>query len=131
MQASFKPLMLALSINPAHFSYKLLIEGKIFSVNVLARERVDLAEYFGRPSGSDKLAGVKWTRRETGAPILEDAIAYFECEYSHECNAGDHRIIIGHVVNGEIFDADAIAMNYRETGDMDGSSRLFPDDFHQ
>jgi len=131
MQASFQPLLLALSIHPGHSSHSLLIEGKRFTVNVLSEQRTDLADYFGRPATVDKLAAVKWLRCKTGAPVLADAIAYFECEFSHECNAGDHRLVLGRVVNGEVLEADAIPMNYRDTGDMDGSSRLFPDDFHR
>jgi flavin reductase (DIM6/NTAB) family NADH-FMN oxidoreductase RutF len=34
MQVSFDPLLLALSINPHHSSYRLLKEGGAFSVNV-------------------------------------------------------------------------------------------------
>lgn len=129
MQASFEPLLLALSINPDHSSYGLLIEGKKFSVSVLPRERLDLAEYFGQPSYTDKLAGVNWFPCEKGAPVLADAIAYFECEFSHECDAGDHRLVLGRVVNGDVLVSNAIPMSYRDTGDMDRSSRLFPTDF--
>ena len=38
MQVSFKPLMVAVSVNPGHSSYGLLKESGSFSVNVLARD---------------------------------------------------------------------------------------------
>ena len=58
VQVSFKPLLLAVSINPEHSSYPLLMEGRVFSVNVLQRGQIDLARHFGtRSSGDlDKLA---------------------------------------------------------------------------
>ncbi len=42
MQVSFDPLLLALSINPHHSSYRLLKEGWSFSVNVLKKGSVRL-----------------------------------------------------------------------------------------
>ena len=42
MQVSFNPLLLALSIDPHHSSYRLLKEGRAFSVNVLKKGQLDL-----------------------------------------------------------------------------------------
>ena len=50
MQVSYDPLLLALSINPNHSSYRLLKEGRSFSVNVLKKGQLDLADHYGRPS---------------------------------------------------------------------------------
>ena len=61
MQVSFDPLLMALSISPHHSSYRLLKEGRAFSVNVLKKGQLDLAEHFGRPAGAEKLAAIEWT----------------------------------------------------------------------
>ena len=129
MQVSFQPLLLALSVHPGHSSYAMLTQGGAFSVNVLPGNRKDLAQRFGQPATVNKLADIKWRRGKTGAPILDDAMAYFDCEFSHAFPAGDHMLVIGRVVDGAILGADALPMSYRDTGDMDGSSRLYPDDF--
>ncbi len=129
MQVSFDPLLLALSINPGHSSCDMLIQGGVFSVNVLPHDRQGLARRFGRPAATGKLEGIRWHRGATGAPILDEAMAYFDCEFSHKCPAGDHVIVVGRVVDGAVFDPQAVPMNYRDTGDMDGSSVLYPDDF--
>jgi hypothetical protein len=42
---------------------------------------------------------------------------------------GDHRLVLGRVVDGKLLDSEAEAMSYRETGTMDGAIALFPDDF--
>ena len=44
MQVSFNPLLLALSISPHHSSYGPLKESRAFSVNVLKKSQLDLAE---------------------------------------------------------------------------------------
>ena len=129
MQVSFTPLLLALGINPNHSSYKMLKKGGAFTVNVLPTDRLDLAEQFGQPMSTDKFAGVVWHQGKITAPILDDAIAYFECKFSHECEAGDHRLIIGHVTYGAVQHPQALPMNYQETGVIDGSKNLFPEDF--
>lgn len=129
MQISFAPLLLALSIHPEHTSCELLRHGGVFTVNVLPAERMDLAEHFGRSGNTDRLRDIKWHYAKTGTPILDEAMAWLDCEFSHECPAGDHVLVIGRVVDGTLVNPDALPMNYRDTGDMDGSSKLYPDRF--
>ena len=128
MQVSFEPLLLALSINPDHASYPLLHSGGGFTVNVLNQSQQDLARRFGTRSGrdEDKLAGVPWHAGRSGAPILEDALAYLDCELCGEMGAGDHDLALGRVIGGRLLDPDAVPLVYRDTGDMDGSSALYP-----
>jgi len=129
MQVSFDPLMVALGVHPEHSSYTILKCGGCFTVNVLPAERMDLAEHFGRTGNSEKLRDIEWHTAKSGAPVLGEAMAWLDCRLSHECAAGDHVLVIGQVVDGAVVDPDASPLNYRQTGDMDGSSRLFPDKF--
>ena len=126
MQVSFDPPLLALSINPQHLSYQLLREDEGFTVNVLDKQHVNLARHFAQPSSVDKLESITWHAAEGGAPILQDAMAWLECTQVSECPAGDHVIVVGRVVDGEILNGDATPMNYRDTDGMDGSAELYP-----
>ena len=128
MQVSFDPLLLALSINPNHRSYALLKQGGGFTVNVLGRDQEELARHFGQSGEIDKLAGVPWIPGHCGAPILTDALAWLDCDFHHECPAGDHVLVIGRVLGGAIQRLGEPLL-YRDTGDMDGASRLYPDRF--
>ena len=76
MQASFEPLLLALSINPGNASYELLHAAGGFTVNVLKQGQLELARSFGTRSGrsENKLAGIRWTPGRTGGPILEFSV---------------------------------------------------------
>ena len=131
MQASFDPLLLALSINASNASYELLHAGGGFTVNVLKRGQLDLARRFGTRSGrdEDKLAGIRWRSGRAGAPILEQALAYFDCEIAGRHRAGDHELVLGLVVDGKILDPAAAPLTYADTGDMDGSADLYPASF--
>jgi flavin reductase (DIM6/NTAB) family NADH-FMN oxidoreductase RutF len=129
MPVSFQPLMLALSINPHHSSYALLREGGVFSVNVLRRDQSDLAGRFGAPADTGKLAAVAWQPGKTGAPLLEDVLARFECELAGECPAGDHVLALGRVVDGVLLQPDAEPLAYRDVWDISRTAELFPDGF--
>jgi flavin reductase (DIM6/NTAB) family NADH-FMN oxidoreductase RutF len=128
MQTSFDPLLLALSVNPDNASYPILHAGLGFTVNVLKRGQQDLAARFGTRSGrdEDKLAGVRWRPGRSGAPILEAALAYFDCELTGSMEAGDHELVLGRVVDGLIQAPGSEPLSYAETGDMDGSGALYP-----
>ena len=131
MQTSFDPLLLALSINPEHFSYTLLKESGVFSVSVLRQGQLDLVRHFGCQSGrnTDKLAGQRWRPGEHGAPVLLDAAAYLECRVTGTMPAGDHELILGEVVDGGLLDPEAAPLRYSDTGNIDGSSALYPGKF--
>jgi flavin reductase (DIM6/NTAB) family NADH-FMN oxidoreductase RutF len=131
MQASFDPLLLAISINPDNASYELLHASGCFTVNILKQDQLDLARHFGTKSGrdQDKLARMRTRPGRAGSPILEDALAYFECELEGRTRAGDHELVLGRVVDGRILDAKAAPLTYADTGDMDGSSTLYPGQF--
>lgn len=129
IQASFDPLLVVICINPRHASYRIVKESGVFSINVLKKDQLDLARHFGKPSTADKLAVIPWHPGRSGAPVLDQGLAYFDCRVSHECPAGDHALIIGHVIDGALLEPDAEPLYYRDTGDMDGSSALYPAGF--
>jgi flavin reductase (DIM6/NTAB) family NADH-FMN oxidoreductase RutF len=131
MQVSFDPLLLALSINADNASYELLHAGGGFTVNVLKQGQLELARRFGTRSGrnEDKLEGIRWRPGRTGAPILEQALAYFDCQLTGRHRAGDHELVLGRVVDGKILDPGAVPLTYADTGDMDGSADLYPTSF--
>ena len=131
VQASFDPLLLVVSVNPHNASYPLLRASGCFAVSVLKRGQIDLAQRFGTHSGrdEDKPAGMRWHPAASDAPVLDDALAFFDCRVAGSLPAGDHELVLGHVVDGAILDADAEPMTYAETGDMDGSSVLYPERF--
>ena len=130
MQVSFDPLLLALSINPQHTSYALLKQGGAFSVNVLKKGQLELAAHYGQSARADKMAATTWTAGRTGAPLLRECLAWFECQLVSEHLAGDHILALGKVIDGKLLDSSAEPMTYRETGAMDGASALFPDIFY-
>jgi flavin reductase (DIM6/NTAB) family NADH-FMN oxidoreductase RutF len=124
MQVSFNPLLLAISINPGHYSYKLLQAGGVCTVNVLRQDQCALAEHFGSAGIKDKMAGFQWQTDKTGVPILSESLAYFDCQLSHFADAGDHKIAICKVIAAARLN-EGRPLLYAQTGDMDGSSVIY------
>ena len=123
MQVSFNPPLLAISINPQNYSYQLLQAGGVCTVNVLSRDQYALAEHFGR-SAKDKMAGFHWQAGVTGAPVLSESLAYFDCQVSHYSDAGDHKIAVCTVIAAAKLN-DGHPLLYNQTGNLDGSSELY------
>jgi flavin reductase (DIM6/NTAB) family NADH-FMN oxidoreductase RutF len=74
-----------------------------FTANILAAGREQLARHMASKL-TDKFDGIAWRRPEAkyGGPILEDDIAaYAVCTLRDTIEAGDHWILIGHVVEGD------------------------------
>ena len=123
MQVSFNPPLLAISINPEHYSYKLLQAGGVCTVNVLGQDQHAIAGHFGS-SAKDKMTGFQWQKDKTGAPILSESLAYFDCQVSHYADAGDHKIVVCKVIAAARLN-EGRPLLYNQTGDMDGSSKLY------
>lgn len=139
VQVSFKPLLIVLSINPHHRSYGMICNAGGFTINVLAKEQLDLAAHFGRPG--KKLEGVDWAPSpHFEAPLLRDTLGWLEVEAQEEYPAGDHRLILGRAIAGKVLkEGESPAgstppkggepLLYRDTGDLDQASELFPEEF--
>jgi flavin reductase (DIM6/NTAB) family NADH-FMN oxidoreductase RutF len=119
-------LLLAFSINPAHYSHQLLQAGGICTVNVLGQDQYALAEHFGHSGLENKMAGFKWRNGKSGAPILLESLAYFDCEVSHYAEAGDHKIAVCKIIDAAKLNTGQPLL-YSHTGNMDGSSELYAD----
>jgi flavin reductase (DIM6/NTAB) family NADH-FMN oxidoreductase RutF len=127
-QVSVEPLLVALSINPKGASYPLLAGSGVFAVSVLSQGQLELARHFGTVSGrdADKLAGMRWHPGTLGAPILDEAAAFFECRVTALHPAGDHLLAVAQVVGGAVLADEARPLRYDETGNIDGSEALYP-----
>jgi flavin reductase (DIM6/NTAB) family NADH-FMN oxidoreductase RutF len=87
------------AVDKLHYSLDLLRSTKNFCVNLLGEDQGALAGRFARQAmaGEDKLADVPQRPADSGAAILTDAVAYFDCEVTSIVEAGDHALVVGRV----------------------------------
>lgn len=93
------PLMLA-SIGQRAETHKAIVGSHAFAISVLADDQQALAECFAQPTTAEKLTrfcDADWHEAETGSPILEGAIAYFDCRLIERHVGGDHTMFIGEI----------------------------------
>lgn len=78
----------------AHF-----VENKVLTVNVLGAQHEPLSNAFASKLSSDERFKLgTWTQLATGAPVLEDALASFDCEIENIQQVGTHSIFMCRVV---------------------------------
>ena len=68
-----------------------------FCVNVLAEDQTALSARFAR-STADKFAGVSWRPSPQGQPVLDDVVAWIDCELWAEYDGGDHTLVAARVL---------------------------------
>ena len=94
------PLMMA-SIARRAETHGAIIGSHSFAISVLADGQQPLAECFAQPTSATKLTrfcDAAWDEAETGSPILEGALAYFDCRLVNRFDGGDHTIFLGEIV---------------------------------
>jgi flavin reductase (DIM6/NTAB) family NADH-FMN oxidoreductase RutF len=98
-QVSFDPPMLMVAVDKLHYSLDLLRSTKNFCVNLLGEDQAVLAGRFAQQAtmGEGKLGGVAQRIADSGAAVLTEAVAYFDCEVTNAVEAGDHVMVIGRI----------------------------------
>jgi flavin reductase (DIM6/NTAB) family NADH-FMN oxidoreductase RutF len=117
-QVSFTPPLVALGIKRDSHSFEMIRQGKVFSVNLLGKDQKPLAEHFVKPATviGEKLRDVRHQIGKSGAPVLDQAIAYVECEVREIANeGGDHAVVIGEVIEAGVR-RDEPALTLMDTG---------------
>lgn len=94
---SIDPPLLLVNIAKSAYGCSAFTSSSGFVVNILGHSQRDLSNLFAS-AGADKFAAVDWQAAATGAPIIADVIAWFDCEHFQQVDAGDHIILIGKVV---------------------------------
>ena len=95
---SASPPTLLCCINRSNSSYDAIRTAGHFAVNVLSLEDRPLADLFASPvSADEKFASGLWYPRVTGAPLLESALAAFDCRVSQDVAVGTHGILFGEI----------------------------------
>ncbi len=93
---SLEPALVTFSPARTSSTWPLLREAGRFTVNILPAEHEHLAAQFAR-SGTDKFAGVDHSPSPLGNPVLDQALAWVDCELEREYDGGDHTIVVAAV----------------------------------
>jgi flavin reductase (DIM6/NTAB) family NADH-FMN oxidoreductase RutF len=96
---SLNPPLVLICLNSASHTLPLFRESKIFAVNFLTAEQVDISRGFAVPSKErfEHFCHASYHLAATGAPILDDVLAFVDTRLVAEYPGGDHVIFVGQV----------------------------------
>ena len=95
---SLDPLLILWSIDKRVGSYETFIKADKFAVNILASDQSDLCSLFSSKV-EDRFSQCDWKESELKLPTLTNSLAVLQCKTKQVIEAGDHRIIIGEVID--------------------------------
>jgi flavin reductase (DIM6/NTAB) family NADH-FMN oxidoreductase RutF len=118
-QFSFDPKLVGVSVEKAAFTHELISVGGSFTINTIDREDRAIVRKFTKPvevTGSTMNEFPFHDGPITGAPVLDQAVAFVECEVRTPVDVGDHTLFIGEVVNaGFQKDEDTAVLRMEDT----------------
>ena len=119
-QVSSDPKLLAVSVEHEAFSHELLADGGVFTLNLIAQDDRAIVRKFTKPVEVDLAAhtlnGFPFRDGRTGAPILELALAWIDCEVRQQVELGSHTLFIGEIVDaGFRADEDTTVLSMHDT----------------
>jgi 3-hydroxy-9,10-secoandrosta-1,3,5(10)-triene-9,17-dione monooxygenase reductase component len=91
---SMEPPLVSFSVMTSSTTYPRIRDSGSFAVNVLSHHQHGISSQFAT-RGSDKWAGVPWTRTPAGNPVIDGALMWFDCDIWEQYRSGDHDIVIG------------------------------------
>ena len=95
---SLDPPLILFCVAHTSSTWPRIEEAGTFAVNILGEDHEELSNLFAK-KGADRFSQTPWRVGVSGAPVLEDAIAYLDCRFEAEYPGGDHKIIVGRVLD--------------------------------
>ncbi|MBI4850257.1 MAG: flavin reductase family protein [Acidobacteria bacterium] len=94
---SAEPPLILVAVNKNARIHSKIAEQKAFGVMILSSTQEEISNGgagFRGPEGSF-LPGISFRQEITGAPILDDCLAWMDCSLDASYEAGDHTIYVG------------------------------------
>jgi flavin reductase (DIM6/NTAB) family NADH-FMN oxidoreductase RutF len=102
-QLAFEPKLLGISVERDAYTHELIEAGEVFSLNIVSRQDPAIVRKFTKPVEVDLAAmtlnGFPFHDGHTGAPILDQAPAYLDCEVRETVPVGGHTMFVGEIVD--------------------------------
>lgn len=96
-QVSYDPPLIMVGIHPNRYTHALVEQSGVFALHALRTDQQEHLRRFKERSPQDKLHGLGWHFGETGAPVLDDCLAWLECRVRQTLRPGNHTLFFGEV----------------------------------
>ena len=104
------PPTMLVCINRNASAEGIIAETGSFAINFLAEDQHKIARLFStsKLSPEERFAEGKWVSMATGSPVLDGAVASFDCRVESRVVSGTHHIYFGRVVAATSLDHEAL-----------------------
>jgi len=98
-QTAFQPPLVVVGVKTDSGAHAIIKDSKVFALNMLAKDQKGQAFTFFKPleREGNSIGGEPFRKGSLGAPILEKAPAFVECQLVDTIEKGDHSIFVGEV----------------------------------
>jgi flavin reductase (DIM6/NTAB) family NADH-FMN oxidoreductase RutF len=117
---SLEPPLVLVCVEQGADTHAGIAAAGFFSISMLPQAAERTARRFAGRDAEGKFDGIAWHGGATGAPLLDEAVAWVDCRVHAVHAAGDHSIFVGEVVAGDAGGAEPLVF-YRG-----GYHRLVP-----
>lgn len=103
-QTAFQPPLVVVGVKTDSGAHAIIKESKVFALNILGKHQKGQAFTFFKPlqREGNSIGGEPFRKGSLGAPILEKAPAFVECQLVDTIEKGDHSIFVGEVKDAGI-----------------------------
>jgi len=102
MSLSLRPPLIIACLTQGSGTLQAVRRSGVFGLHLLREDQQQVAESFARPCGGDEKFAAVRAHTAAGVPTLADALAWATCEVQQVIDGGDHRLLIGRVVNTRV-----------------------------
>jgi flavin reductase (DIM6/NTAB) family NADH-FMN oxidoreductase RutF len=112
---SLEPTLVLVCIDKKAETLPVLQAAGRFVINILAADQEHLSRTFASKDSPQAhgLAGIDYRLGDLGVPVLNGALAFFECNLYQEVDGGDHVVIMGEVESAGIGDIEDPLLYFR------------------
>ena len=104
VQLATEPKLLGVGVERSAYTLELIRAGGAFTVATIAREDRALVRKFVKPvkaedvdTAAGTLNGFAYRLLDSGLPLLETAVGWFDCEVDKDIELGSHALVVGRV----------------------------------
>ncbi len=108
---SLDPPLVLVCIDRGSSSHDPIVEGGGFAVSILADDQEKVARRFAFDPSETRFDAVGWRPSGAGSPVLDGSAAWVDCRLEEIIPAGDHSILLGHVIESGVSDREPLVFH--------------------
>ena len=97
-QISHAPPLIMAAVHPNRYTREFIEASGVFALHVLERSQTPHLKRFKGPVAAHKFNEIDWHPGQTGCPILEHSLAWFDCRVTQTYRPGNHVLYVGEVI---------------------------------